>query len=430
MVELINAVMYELLFLIAVLLGYAFFGGINFVSSKILWGTLISLLIVIPIYINRALNIVNPTQAAFFSIMLLLLLVKKESAKKLIVLYPFIFVMIALLNLNVMYIFRFLFHIEAINLFSLSPYSAFTMGVSLLVLLLLCLLRKRWLDDEIMLSNKQLVSLYTILVLTCMMIFYVNHYQHQIHPLKDGALFGFFSVFSATILNFLGVYQVILAQNYSLLEENFRLQQQFHSMQEVYFENILHRSKQTGNFRHDMKAHFQTIAQIAQEHNDQAVMNYIDEIAHLFHFDKQYFYTGNQIIDILLTNLTEKAHENNITVNIEGIIPKDLNVDSVDLTIICYNLLQNALEATILEKNDCFSVSCSIKNQQFIFVVKNKVSNEISIENGLIQSQKADEKNHGLGLKNVRDAVERSKGIFDINVKNQQFIARVVLPLD
>ncbi len=80
--ELINAVMYELLFLIAVLLGYAFFGGINFVSSKILWGTLISLLIVIPIYINRALNIVNPTQAAFFSIMLLLLLVKKESAKK------------------------------------------------------------------------------------------------------------------------------------------------------------------------------------------------------------------------------------------------------------------------------------------------------------------------------------------------------------
>ncbi len=62
--------------------------------------------------------------------------------------------------------------------------------------------------------------------------------------------------------------------------------------------------------------------------------------------------------------------------------------------------------------------------------MKNKVSNEISIENGLIKSQKAGEKNHGLGLKNVRDAVERSKGIFDINVKNQQFIARVVLPLD
>lgn len=430
MIELINAVMYELLFLIAVLLGYAFFGGINFVSSKILWGTLISLLMIIPIYTNRALNIFNPSQTAFFSIMLLILLVKKESAKKLIALYPFIFVMIDLLNLNVMYIFRFLFHIEVINLFSLSPYSAFTMGVSLLVLLLLFLFRKQRMDDEIVLSNKQLVSLYTILVLTCMMIFYVNHYQHLIHPLKDAALLGFFSVFSAIILNFLGVYQVILAQNYSLLEENFRLQQQFHSMQDVYFENILHQSKQTRNFRHDMKAHFQTIAQIAQEHNDQAVMNYLDEIAHLFHFDKQYFYTGNQIIDILLTNLTEKARENNITVNIEGIIPKDLNVDSVDLTIICYNLLQNALEATILEKNDFFNVSCSIKNQQFIFVVKNKVSNEISIENGLIQSQKADEKNHGLGLKNVRDAVERSKGIFDINVKNQQFIARVVLPLD
>lgn len=430
MIELINAVIYELLFLIAVLLGYAFFGGINFVSSKILWGTLISLLMIIPIYTNRALNIFNPSQTAFFSIMLLILLVKKESAKKLIALYPFIFVMIDLLNLNVMYIFRFLFHIEVINLFSLSPYSAFTMGVSLLVLLLLFLFRKQRMDDEIVISNKQLVSLYTILVLTCMMIFYVNHYQHLIHPLKDAALFGFFSVFSAIILNFLGVYQVILAQNYSLLEENFRLQQQFHSMQDVYFENILHQSKQTRNFRHDMKAHFQTIARIAQEHNDQAVMNYLDEIAHLFHFDKQYFYTGNQIIDILLTNLTEKARENNITVNIEGIIPKDLNVDSVDLTIICYNLLQNALEATILEKNDFFNVSCSIKNQQFIFVVKNKVSNEISIENGRIQSQKADEKNHGLGLKNVRDAVERSKGIFDINVKNQQFIARVVLPLD
>lgn len=430
MVELINAVMYELLFFLAILLGYAFFGGINFVSSKMLWGTLISLLILIPIYTNRALNIFNPTQTAFFSILLLILLVKKKSAKKLVSLYPFLFVMTDLLNLNVMYIFRFLFHIEVINFFSLSPYSSFTMGVSVLVLLLLFLFRKKWLDDEIVLSNKQIVSLYIILALTCMMIFYVNHYQRLIHPLKDAALFGFFSVFSATILNSLGVYQAILAKNYSLLEENFRLQQQFHSMQEVYFENILHQSKQTRNFRHDMKAHFQTIAQIAQEHNDQAVMNYIDEIAHLFHFDKQYFYTGNQIIDILLTNLTEKARENNITMSIEGIIPKDLNVDSVDLTIICYNLLQNALEATIREKNDLFSVSFSIKNQQFIFVVKNYVSNEISIENGLIQSCKADKKNHGLGLKNVRDAVERSKGIFDINVKNQQFIARVILPLD
>ena len=60
-----------------------------------------------------------------------------------------------------------------------------------------------------------------------------------------------------------------------------------------------------------------------------------------------------------MTNLTEKARENNITVNIEGIIPKDLNVDSVDLTIICYNLLQNALEATILEK--MISLVCHVR---------------------------------------------------------------------
>ncbi|MCJ0602354.1 hypothetical protein MMJ02_11070, partial [Enterococcus cecorum] len=37
MVELINAVIYELLFLISMVLGYDFFGRIQFKKSKLMW---------------------------------------------------------------------------------------------------------------------------------------------------------------------------------------------------------------------------------------------------------------------------------------------------------------------------------------------------------------------------------------------------------
>ncbi|MCJ0547243.1 sensor histidine kinase, partial [Enterococcus cecorum] len=310
-----------------------------------------------------------------------------------------------------------------------STYSWFAEIIVIGILAIFLYLRKKNMGKlGISLSKKQYLILYVVVLISMTMASGMNYYVSIIHEQKEAALIGMITATASVVLIILAVYQVILAQNYQLLKENFRLQKQFHTMQEIYFENIAEQSNQTKKFQHDIKAHLQSIWQLALNNNDKEIIEYIDKIQQHAHFDKKYYFTGNQIIDILLAEVVQKAQENHISVKIDGVLPNDLSLDLVDLTTICYNLLQNALEATIRGNYDAFSVKFFIKNQQFMFIVKNRVLENIKIESGLIKTKKVDLQNHGLGLKNVYDAVERSNGLFEIHVKENQFIAKVLLP--
>ena len=429
MVELINAVMYELLFLISMVLGYYFFGRIQFKKSKLMW-LLVSLGVIFSTVILKIqFRDFDEDVIAVFILWLIVFVAEKGSIKRILSLYVFQFITLLLLNLGVIYCTRYMYFLHLFPQIIKSTYSWFAEIIVIGILAIFLYLRKKHMGKlGIYLSKKQYLILYVVVLISMTMASGMNYYVSIIHEQKEAALIGMITVTASVVLIILAVYQVILAQNYQLLKENFRLQKQFHTMQEIYFENIAEQSNQTKKFRHDIKAHLQSIWQLALNNNDKEIVEYIDKIQQHAHFDKKYYFTGNQIIDILLAEVVQKAQENHISVKIDGVLPNDLSLDLVDLTTICYNLLQNALEASIRGNYDVFSVKFFIKNQQFMFIVKNRVSENIKIESGLIKTKKVDFQNHGLGLKNVYDAVERSNGLFEIDIQNQQFSARVVLP--
>lgn len=431
MVELVNAVMYELLFLISMVLGYSFFGKIQFKNSKVIWLLVAVGLILSTVMLKIQFRALDDDVIALFILWLAVFAIEKHSIKRVLSLYVFLFISILLLNLVVIYCARYMYFLHLFPQIIKSTYSWFAEIIVIGILAIFLYLRKKNMGKlGISLSKKQYLILYVVVLISMTMASGMNYYVSIIHEQKEAALIGMITATASVVLIILAVYQVILAQNYQLLKENFRLQKQFHTMQEIYFENIAEQSNKTKRFRHDIKAHLQSIWQLALNNNDKEIIEYIDKIQQYAHFDKKYYFTGNQIIDILLSEIVQQAQEKQIKVNINGIMPNDLNLDLVDLTSICYNLLQNALEATIRENDSEFSVNFAVKNQQFVFVVKNRISEKMRIDEGKLKSRKKDIKNHGLGLKNVYDAVERSKGVFDINIQNQQFVARVVLPCE
>lgn len=429
MIELVNAVMYELLFLISMLLGYSFFGKIQFKNSKVIWLLVAVGLILSTVMLKIQFRALDDDVIALFILWLAVFAIEKHSIKRVLSLYVFLYISILLLNLVVIYCARYMYFLHLFPQIIKSTYSWFAEIIVIGILAIFLYLRKKNMGKiGISLSKKQYLILYVVVLISMTMASGMNYYVSIIHEQKEAALIGMITVTASVVLIILAVYQVILAQNYQLLKENFRLQKQFHTMQEIYFENIAEQSNQTKRFRHDIKAHLQSIWQLALNNNDKEIIEYIDKIQQHAHFDKKYYFTGNQIIDILLAEVVQKAQENHISVKIDGVLPNDLSLDLVDLTTICYNLLQNALEATIRGNYDAFSVKFFIKNQQFIFIVKNRVSENIKIESGIIKTKKVDLQNHGLGLKNVYDAVERSNGFFEIHVKENQFIAKGSLP--
>ena len=63
----------------------------------------------------------------------------------------------------------------------------------------------------------------------------------------------------------------------------------------------------------------------------------------------------------------------------------------------------------------------------FIVVIKNTIQTSVLEQNYNLKSQKENNKEHGWGLKSVREIVEKHEGIIDIYEKNDMFIVSIKL---
>ena len=126
---------------------------------------------------------------------------------------------------------------------------------------------------------------------------------------------------------------------------------------------------------------------------------------------------------------------------VNGSVPVQTRISEYDLCTIIYNLLSNAIEASknIKDNNDKeIFVDIGAFNKQLYIRIKNKYSNEYIKENNILLSDiikkikngenitlKEDKLNHGMGLKNVRNAVENYNGSIEIYLKDYWFVVEI-----
>ncbi len=130
-----------------------------------------------------------------------------------------------------------------------------------------------------------------------------------------------------------------------------------------------------------------------------------------------------------------------------GMLPKDteivlkgrcavnINMEDADICTIFSNLFQNAVEE-ITENSICNAkiIVEVYKGEQYInYIIKNSIhaqfdNNDIN-KNGLPKSHKSDAKSHGIGMINVKRAIEKYNGRFEWIQKEDYFSVNVVLPV-
>ncbi|NLZ81233.1 MAG: ATP-binding protein [Clostridiales bacterium] len=105
-------------------------------------------------------------------------------------------------------------------------------------------------------------------------------------------------------------------------------------------------------------------------------------------------------------------------------------LDSSDMAVILGNLLDNAIEAVKgLEKKDRkiqLKMRYDLPNVS-IAVTNPFAGNRKKDSNQNYVTTKEDERNHGLGMKIVKDTVERYQGILEAKDYNNVFITHVLL---
>lgn len=183
------------------------------------------------------------------------------------------------------------------------------------------------------------------------------------------------------------------------------------------------------NIRHDMKNHLQCISELikkneivkAQEYLTNILENRLTSIC-------QYVNTGNRVVDVIAnTKLSICQNENIKTiVDISGF---DLNIDDVDICIVLGNLFDNAIEySRKLDVDKMICLEMSQKKSYVNIIVKNIIESSVLQNNPKLITNKSKRELHGIGLKSVKDVIEKYGGMMDLYEQNNFFITDVWLP--
>lgn len=204
-------------------------------------------------------------------------------------------------------------------------------------------------------------------------------------------------------------------------------ERQLKEAQKQYYISLLQREEETRKNRHDWNNHLMCLAELAQNENAESTKQYIETLMkQSIHLRETQYDVGNDVLNAILCRYLSEL-DDDITVKIVGKCKGDINIDAVDLCVIVSNLMQNAVEylrdSDIESKELLFSIEEGSVYKRISVV--NSIDKNVSIQT-LETTSKSDKRNHGIGLHNVRETIERNGGKLNINILKGMFKADVI----
>lgn len=237
------------------------------------------------------------------------------------------------------------------------------------------------------------------------------------------------------IVLFLALMQYIYLLGYSK-EENIRLleEQKIYELERTEFNSLSETTERLRKMKHDMQIYVDAINVLAKEKKWDELIAYTEQYHNTLTTTQSTIATGNIAIDCILTAKLDYAEKHGIKTEYSIMAPENFPLDSVELSSILGNIWNNSIEAG--ER----LISSNPTEQPYIYFYIKPYQNMIliHIENnydgvikysihGDILSVKQ-EKEHGLGIRRVKELVEKADGVLQITSDNKIFSVHIMIP--
>lgn len=136
---------------------------------------------------------------------------------------------------------------------------------------------------------------------------------------------------------------------------------------------------------------------------------------------------GNPLLTAIVNQKYEAAKKAAVSMTIESKIHDEIKVHPVDLSMVLSNLMDNAIEAASKAGVKWIDLVLKLNGSYFVVEIKNAMADHIVLDVEAIHTTKSDKANHGFGLKNIKQVVERYDGFLDIEHKKGEFVISMSL---
>ena len=181
---------------------------------------------------------------------------------------------------------------------------------------------------------------------------------------------------------------------------------------------------------HEYKNRILCIESLINAGNYEELKNYIKNISGHLNTELDYIKTNNVIVDAILNSKYRETLEKGIIFIFQLNDLSKINLSDEDIVVILSNLLSNAIEAC--EKyhgKKIIKLKFIQEGDNIIISVKNTYNGKLEIKDGEIQTSKLYESDeHGIGVKNIIDVIEKYQGSYVIQNDKEEFYFSILLP--
>lgn len=201
-------------------------------------------------------------------------------------------------------------------------------------------------------------------------------------------------------------------------------------MQSVYYKDIENYNHEMSRVRHEIKNHLTNVLALLIKDDTESAKTYISSITKEVLDVTPVINTGNSVVDVIFNSKVKKANDLNIKCKNDIVVPPTLKIDTVDLSVILSNLLDNSIEACqqIPDKRFINAKIMIYKESLFIEIANNFNGHVIKDDNNQFLSTKSSTFEHGIGLGNVIQVVKKYNGSFNVTHENHIFCITIIIP--
>lgn len=182
-------------------------------------------------------------------------------------------------------------------------------------------------------------------------------------------------------------------------------------------------------WRHDYHNHIQTMKAYMSMGEYEQANEYLDRLETDLTTVDTVLKTGNIMVDAILNSKLTLIAARQIPVDATAVVPGDIAISGIDLSVIIGNLLDNAMEACmqVPPQKRFIRIYIDIIKKQLYISVTNSMEGRAKRNGVHFLSDK--EGNHGFGLLRIDSITARYGGFVNRQSENGVFATEVMLPL-
>lgn len=187
-----------------------------------------------------------------------------------------------------------------------------------------------------------------------------------------------------------------------------------------HYEEMVQKNRDIRTFRHDYKNNLYSIKALVSSGRTAEAQKYIDDLRLDVELSENRYSTGNYLADAIISAKADEAKKYEVDIAFEGMIPKE-GISNSDLCTVISNSLDNAIRGCEGSSPCTINILSEKLKNGIKFTVSNPVRENVKIKNNNVKTTKKDVNNHGIGLANIRRAVQKYNGYADISCENGIF---------